>query len=132
MNIFHVFPPQGTMMYEVIGTEAAPSFFFVGSNGQIFTRGNLRTDKALTYRVRSCFFIDTSTTCLTYHLNRHLIKKGRRLHIAKTHNIIYANEKAESFAFVAALIFIQSFCQYASCHKIGTVVLSISTPKTLQ
>ena len=39
------------MRYEVIGTGAAPSFFYVDNGGRIFTRGQLRTDRALTYVV---------------------------------------------------------------------------------
>ena len=39
------------MQYEIIGTGAAPSFFYIGNNGRILTRGQLRTDRALTYVV---------------------------------------------------------------------------------
>ena len=46
-----VFTIQGTMMYDVIGDGSAPSFFSVGNNGRIFTRGNLRSDNTLTYTV---------------------------------------------------------------------------------
>lgn len=38
-------------MYDVIGDGSAPSFFSVGNNGRIFTRGNLRSDNTLTYTV---------------------------------------------------------------------------------
>ena len=38
-------------MYEVIGTGAAPSFFYVDTFGRIYTRGMLRTDRSLTYVV---------------------------------------------------------------------------------
>ena len=39
------------MMYEVVGTGAAPSFFSVDAVGRVYTRGLLRTDRALTYVV---------------------------------------------------------------------------------
>ena len=42
---------QGVMMYEVVGTGAAPSFFSVDAVGRVYTRGLLRTDRALTYVV---------------------------------------------------------------------------------
>jgi len=44
---------QGVMIYEVIGTGAAPSFFYVGGSGQIYTRGTLSSDRALDYTVRT-------------------------------------------------------------------------------
>ena len=43
---------QGQMMYEIIGTGAAPSFFYIDNTGRIYTRGQLRTDRALTYILR--------------------------------------------------------------------------------
>lgn len=39
------------MVYEVIGIGTAPSFFFIGNNGQIYTRGTLRADRAMEYTV---------------------------------------------------------------------------------
>ncbi|KAK3089813.1 hypothetical protein FSP39_006721 [Pinctada imbricata] len=42
----------GVIVYEVIGTAAAPSFFRVDQNGRIFTFGNLRTDISLVYVLR--------------------------------------------------------------------------------
>lgn len=58
---------QGVMMYEVIGTGAAPSFFYVGSAGQIYTRGTLSSDRALDYTVSSLFFM-TMSSCLFKNL----------------------------------------------------------------
>lgn len=40
------------MMYDVTGIDSAPSFFYVGNNGQIYSRGLLRADKDMDYTVR--------------------------------------------------------------------------------
>jgi hypothetical protein len=42
---------QGTMRYEVIGIGSAPSFFYVGGNGEIYSRGTLRADRSMDYTV---------------------------------------------------------------------------------
>ena len=52
------------MMYEVVGTGAAPSFFSVDAVGRVYTRGLLRTDRALTYVVSKACFVGNMVTSI--------------------------------------------------------------------
>ena len=60
------------MMYEVVGTGAAPSFFSVDAVGRVYTRGLLRTDRALTYVVSKVGFVGKPlerSLCMHQYLN---------------------------------------------------------------
>ena len=63
------------MTYNVIGLNTAPSFFFVGSNGEIFSRGTLRSDRDMQYIVSTlCILQNTAAAKFCFKDNLKLLR----------------------------------------------------------